>query len=633
MTIQTLIAFGVGVIIPLFAIYLLYSFDLFGTGNSTALLACLVWGGVSVWLAMQVNNAVIRATYYEITATLYGPIIEEALKSVMLFALITSPRFRYIVDGAIYGFASGIGFAIVENILYISNNPGAALAISVSRALSTSLMHATTSSLIGIALGHLRRSGNRTKILWALGGFVPAMATHIIYNNIVSRLDGTALLLVAIGIGVIGAFLIQRQIRLGVTDEKERFSQTLGIGVGVTGAERRAVQNLGENAIEKILNELADYFGRDKAEQIRRLLVLQGNIGILQNNLQTQASERLRKAWDAEIAQKRLEMDILRNSLGVYVMSFVRGVFPEEDTTMNDALNKEYTKFDATQVHSFDMFINAGRVSGTLDNSKLAQTADLLSQVEIFKDVPVAELENLSRAIATRSFAPGQLLFEQGDNGDTMYIVEEGEIGIYITDGEQEKQISTCAPGDLVGELALLDGSPRSARARADTPLRVLILRRDHFMMFVRSRPKVLLALLEYLARRARRLSDMVEKSIEVASKIAQGDYQGAADTTLQPASAIGSIPRAALHATDTYREAGKTGVLPDEKPATMSGLFALAKGVLDEREEAAAAKPKRASVRMTLAEVQSAIKDRPSGLFGRIKLPDEPPKKEDNAP
>lgn len=621
MTTVTLLSYLIATAIPLFAIYLMFSFDLFGTGKTSTLAVCLLWGSVSVFLALQVNNRLIGLTNFEITARLFGPISEEVLKSVILFIIVTRPRFRYIVDGAVYGFACGVGFAIIENVIYISSNPGVALSLSVARALSASLMHATTSALIGIGLGQLRRSQSGARLFWAIGGFLPAMLIHIGYNNIVNVLSGPALLLVAIGIGVMGFALISYQVRRGVSEEKKRFAQTLGIGVGVTDAERKAVQELGSNAIESILKELSDYFGKDKGESIRRLLVLQANIGILQNNLSAPVSDRLRKAWTAEIAEKRAEMDKIRNDLGVYVMSFVRGVFPAEDESMSDALRKEYTKFDPTQVHSFDMFINAGKLTGALDPARLAETADLLSQVEIFKGVPVAELENLSRAITTQSFGDGQVLFNQGDTGDTMYIVEDGMIGIFIRDPASptgEKQISSCQPGDLVGELALLDGSPRSARARALGPLRVLMLRRENFMMFVRSRPLVILALLEYLSKRARRLSDMVEQSVEWASRIAQGDYDGATalSTQLQPAGIQLPVPKASLQRSAVHRSASPevvsaagaatTGALPDEKPPSL-GVFAMMSSALQEREAQGKA-------------------DRPPGAGPLRDLPGKPP-------
>ncbi len=95
---------------------------------------------------------------YETLTRITAPIIEEILKALILIYLIQHPRFRYIVDGAVYGIAVGIGFALSENLfIYLPGAGDAVLVTAISRTLSTSLMHATASGLVGISLGRLRR--------------------------------------------------------------------------------------------------------------------------------------------------------------------------------------------------------------------------------------------------------------------------------------------------------------------------------------------------------------------------------------------------------------------------------------------------------------------------------------------
>ena len=102
---------------------------------------------------------------------------------------IQRPRFRYIVDGAVYGFAAGIGFAVRENFFYLNGltTEDAALGLAISRVLSASLMHATASSMVGIAFGRLRRSQGRwaQRAIWPLSGIIVAIIIHLIYNNAV----------------------------------------------------------------------------------------------------------------------------------------------------------------------------------------------------------------------------------------------------------------------------------------------------------------------------------------------------------------------------------------------------------------------------------------------------------------
>ena len=69
-----------------------------------------------------------------------------------------------------------------------------------------------------------------------------------------------------------------------------------------------------------------------------------------------------------------------------------------------------------------------------------------------------------------------QLLFEEGDLPDAMYIVRSGQFSIFIKEGEVEKEVSLAGPGNLIGEMGLFDKKLRSASARATTDSSVVTL-------------------------------------------------------------------------------------------------------------------------------------------------------------
>jgi CRP-like cAMP-binding protein len=392
-------------------------------------------------------------------------------------------------------------------------------------------MHATASALVGIALGRLRRASSAEKLGGPIIGIGLAVVIHVTYNNVVARLNGPLLLLVAIGLGFVGFVLIFFLISQGLAEEKKHFAQTLGLNVGVSASERRAVQQLGGDAIEQILKELAEFFGEDKIAKIRRLLVIQANIGILQNNLSSQVSDRLRKAWQEEIKTLRAENNQLRHSLGLYVMSFLRGVFPENDEDWSDSISQQIRTSDPTQIHSFDIFMRVSEAAKTVTAEELERTAGILQRAEIFKDLSPADLENLSRAVTTHTFQAGEALFNEGDEGDTLYMIRQGQINLFRRDQSgEERLLGTCGVGDVVGELALLDGYPRSAQARAADHVVALRLRREHFMMFIQSRPQVMIAVLRFLADRVRNTTHALEATTAWATSVAQGNYREARD-------------------------------------------------------------------------------------------------------
>ena len=540
----TLIAYVIAAAIPAFAVYLIQALDLFQTAKFRTLLICVLWGAIGAFgLAYVINKGVIeqlmlagasRNDSLQLVVRLTAPIIEEILKALILIYLIRQPSFRYFVDGAIYGFGVGIGFAVIENFSYIGASSNAALALAASRVLSTSLMHAMASAIVGISLGRLRRSKAR---LLPVVGILLAISVHVIYNNVVNTLTGTALLLVAITIGLGGAGFIGLQISQGLNQEKKKFTQTFGKKSDVSEGEVQTIQRLGASHLEEMMQQLEETLGDANIALIRKMLVTQANIGILQNNLDSgNVSPRLRKAWEEEIAERRAEFLQIRKELDRSVMGYMQRMFPTDDQELWEWLQEEMAHYDPTMVHTFDMFMKASGLAQSFTPEQLEAMAESLSRIGIFKNVSLADLENLGRAIKVQEYKNGEMLFDQGDEGDAMYMVEEGEISIFAVDSHgREKSLRTFGPGSVVGDFAVLDGQPRSARARASGSLKVLVLQRQMFKMFIQSRPQVILAVLKVLADKARFTTLSVEESIHNLSNLAQGDYAAVAQLDVLP--------------------------------------------------------------------------------------------------
>ncbi|MCI0709350.1 MAG: PrsW family glutamic-type intramembrane protease [Chloroflexi bacterium] len=525
MSIEVL-AYIIAIAIPIFYTYIIFSLDFFGTTKRRIVLVCLLWGALGAYtLAYGLNTLMFSILSAGLVVGLTAPILEEILKSLVLVYYVQRPEFRYIVDGAIYGFTAGIGFAAIENIQYINNDlAGGALTLAVSRVLSTNLMHATASAIVGLSLGALRRVRTPMRRAFDLAGIFGAMLIHIIFNNIVQELEGPVLLLVAIVLGVSGGVIIGVLINQELKEEKERFSEALGLHVGVSTGEREAVQNVGSAAMEEIFKEMEHSFGGDKVILIRRLLATQANIGILRNNLKAPAPQRLYDAWEKEIEELKQEVEMLRKKLGVYVTSYMNNIFPEPSDPL---WHEELGRFDPTLVHTFDSFMRVSELAHSFTPEQLDALAERLHHIDIMNDIDLTDLANLSRAIVVREFNDGHVLFREGDIGDAMYLIEEGEIDISINqqDGAQ-KHLKYLGPGKVVGEFAVLDGEKRSATGTAHGNLKVLELNRQMFLMFIQSRPRVIFAMLKVLAYKARVTTRSVEDSIQYARLIADGKYE-----------------------------------------------------------------------------------------------------------
>src|SRR3954451_5390906 len=104
-----------------------------------------------------------------------------------------------------------------------------------------------------------------------------------------------------------------------------------------------------------------------------------------------------------------------------------------------------------------------------------------LESCKLFQGLPVAELESLRQVTRERTYGMGETIFKQGDAGDGIYVVKGGEIHIAVVASSGElRVVSKLGPGELFGEMAVLDSDPRSATALAgDTTTVYFISRGD----------------------------------------------------------------------------------------------------------------------------------------------------------
>ncbi|HEY3346985.1 MAG TPA: cyclic nucleotide-binding domain-containing protein [Nitrospirota bacterium] len=102
---------------------------------------------------------------------------------------------------------------------------------------------------------------------------------------------------------------------------------------------------------------------------------------------------------------------------------------------------------------------------------------ELLKNVYMFRDLEIVELVEVLKISRQESFQEGKVIFLEGEPGDRFYIIESGEVGIskYIPNAGEE-QFKTLKAGDYFGEMAIIDGSPRSATAIAKADTLCLVL-------------------------------------------------------------------------------------------------------------------------------------------------------------
>lgn len=149
---------------------------------------------------------------------------------------------------------------------------------------------------------------------------------------------------------------------------------------------------------------------------------------------------------------------------------------------------------------------------------------EALARCPLFERADPPILDSLAGGLRRRRFRRNEVIFHQGDPGDSLHVVASGAVKIVLPSAEGEEAIiATLRPGDFFGELALLDDSPRSATASALEASDTLVLPRLVFVELLDTLPGLRDALLAGLARELRRLTSHVEELhfLDLAGRLA----------------------------------------------------------------------------------------------------------------
>jgi CRP/FNR family transcriptional regulator, cyclic AMP receptor protein len=131
----------------------------------------------------------------------------------------------------------------------------------------------------------------------------------------------------------------------------------------------------------------------------------------------------------------------------------------------------------------------------------------------LFAKLGEEPLERIAGLCVRRRLNAGELLFEKGDQGDSLYGVRRGTVRIETgSEGGDRLTLNVLGPGDLFGEIALLDGQSRTANAVAAEECELFVLRRHDFLSFMEREPRVAIRLIELLCQRLRWMNERMEE-------------------------------------------------------------------------------------------------------------------------
>ncbi len=169
------------------------------------------------------------------------------------------------------------------------------------------------------------------------------------------------------------------------------------------------------------------------------------------------------------------------------------------------------------------------RILADLEWTRLSDThlknRDVLKQRSVIGSLPDDALDDLLRRACIVRFAKGDAVYRRGDEGDSLMIIISGRIKISnVASSAREIVLNFLGPGDLNGELGVLDGRERSADATALEATEALVIFRRDILPVLERNPHAMLALVATLAGKIRQMSAMAEHSLlQMAGKAASG--------------------------------------------------------------------------------------------------------------
>jgi CRP/FNR family cyclic AMP-dependent transcriptional regulator len=149
----------------------------------------------------------------------------------------------------------------------------------------------------------------------------------------------------------------------------------------------------------------------------------------------------------------------------------------------------------------------------------------VLAQGSLFAGLSADHLKTLASSLRRRRYSRGEVIFRQEDPGSSLYLIESGVVKIVLPSASGKEVILVLLrPGDFFGELALLDGEPRSADAVAHEDCQLLLLQRQDFLDFLEHQSGAAESLLAAVSRRLRRTDLLVHDAafLDVPARLAR---------------------------------------------------------------------------------------------------------------
>ena len=278
--------------------------------NLKHLVRVIVAGGIAALASYVINEIVLHsADDRSVFTRLAAPAVEEALKFLPVVFLLATRRIGFVIDAAIFGFAAGTGFALVENLYYMAVLPDRPLAFWVVRGFGTAVMHGGTTALAAMITKVVLQRREADSVFLALPGLAIAFAIHSIFNQFLLSPLASAL----------AVTIILPPLLVLVFAQSERYLQSwLGSGFDLDTELIKAIRagDFASTRAGRYLQSLREHFDAVVVADMLCYLRLTAELSLRAKGVLMMRENGLPVPKDAESANKLAELHYLKSTIG-----------------------------------------------------------------------------------------------------------------------------------------------------------------------------------------------------------------------------------------------------------------------------------------------------------------------------
>lgn len=289
----------------------LVALDSFKLVRLKAVLQAIFIGCAVALLCMLINERLIGLLSLKFIhySRYVAPVIEECLKAAFVVYLIRAGRVGFMVDAAIYGFAVGTGFALLENIYYLQTLESSNILLWIVRGFGTAAAHGSTTAVFGIMSLSLSERHPDTKLNWYLPGLAMAIIIHSLFNHfILPPVTSTIILLVTLSLLI---FIVY--------ERSERATRSwLGVGFDADAELMETITDgkIPDSNIGTYLDALRSRFPGEVVADMLCMLRLHTELAMRAKGILMMREAGIKIPPDPEIKEKLSELQYLEKSIG-----------------------------------------------------------------------------------------------------------------------------------------------------------------------------------------------------------------------------------------------------------------------------------------------------------------------------